>query len=272
MKWTHVFTAWLVVLILAIPATAQTGGQLCVRSFEDRNLNGVLDPGEPLLIRGISANLLDGSGVTVQTALLDDSARAAQGIMCFQGLSAGQYTISLASADYTPTASNAFPANVTDSSVEIFDFGAILATGETPATAEEIAQDRAITEQGEISQAQLARIFVSAAGGAVAFGVLTVLGVLIYAIFVRPRQQDSAPYPPQGYYGGDTGPYRPVQGDTGAYYPPQNPTGDTGAYYPPPTDTGPYRPVQGDTGAYYPPTADTGPYRPPQPPPGDEPR
>jgi len=241
-------------------AMAQSGGQICVRSFEDRNLNGALDAGEPLLTRGISANLLNSAGITIETALLDDSSRAAQGIMCFQFLEAGQYTVSLASADYNPTASNAFPANVTTTSVEIFDFGATLAVSEPPLTTEELAQQAALERQGEISAAQWGRIFVAVAGGAIAFGVFTVLGVLIYAIFVRPR---GAERPPAGYYSGDTGAYYPVTdtgayrpiSDTGAYYPPQQ--GDTGAYYPP-------RP-QGDTGPYYPPqTGDTGPYRPPQ--------
>lgn len=264
MKWTRVFTVSLIALMMAMPAMAQTGGQLCIRSFEDRNFNGILDPGEPLLIRGISANLLDSNGVTIQTALLDDSARAAQGIMCFQGLSAGQFTVSLASADYMPTASNAFPANVTNSSVEIFDFGATLATGEAPPTAEEIAQARDQAQQGEVSQAQLARIFVSAAGGAVTFGVLTVLGVLIYALFLRPRGQQAAA-PPPGYYRGDTGAYPPITGDTGAYYPPT----DTGAYRPVTGDTGAYYPPT-DTGPYYPPSGDTGPFRPPQNPPTEE--
>lgn len=249
---------------------AQSGGQVCIRSFEDRNTNGVLDAGEPLLTRGISANLINDAGITIQTALLDDSSRAAQGIMCFQFLEAGQYTISLASADYNPTASNAFPANVTATSIEIFDFGASLAISEAPLTAEELSQQATQARQGQISAAQVGRIFIAAAGGAIAFGVFTVLGVLIYAIFIRPRGVERMP---PGYRPGDTGAYYPVTdtgsyrpvGDTGPYYP--QPTGDTGPYRPPTGDTGPYYPPrpQGDTGPYYPPrqTGDTGQYRPP---------
>src|SRR6185369_17943230 len=90
-------------LVFALSGTAvaaqQTGGQLCVRSFEDRNGNGKLDAGEPLLTRGVSINLLDAGGITVASALLDTSPTAAQGVVCFQFLASGQYSVEVTSAD-----------------------------------------------------------------------------------------------------------------------------------------------------------------------------
>src|SRR5690606_15345659 len=78
-------------------------GQFCVRSYEDRNANQTRDQGEPLLVAGIGADLLDESGIVVASALLADSPTAAQGIICFQFLPPGQYTIQVTSAEYRAT-------------------------------------------------------------------------------------------------------------------------------------------------------------------------
>jgi hypothetical protein len=61
----------------ALPAAAQTGGQFCVRAFEDRNGSGARDGGEPLLTRGLAVNLLNAEGVTVASGLLESSPTAA---------------------------------------------------------------------------------------------------------------------------------------------------------------------------------------------------
>ena len=73
------FLMLIAVLLTATGVSAQTGGQFCVRSFEDRNGNSTLDPGEPLLTSGISANLLNAESVIVASALLADSPTAAPG-------------------------------------------------------------------------------------------------------------------------------------------------------------------------------------------------
>ncbi|MBZ0279084.1 MAG: hypothetical protein K8I60_23260, partial [Anaerolineae bacterium] len=103
MMWRILFVCVLALLVLVPVTAAQSGGQLCVRAFEDRSGNGTLDAGEPLLTRGISVNLLDASNVTVASALMDESPTSAQGVICFQGLPGGQYTVAITSAEYTAT-------------------------------------------------------------------------------------------------------------------------------------------------------------------------
>ncbi len=91
-------------LLFAFQITnAQGNGQLCVRSFEDRNGNGQLDGGEPLLTRGVNVNLTNSSNITIASALLDQSPTAAQGVVCFPSLAPGQYTVTITSTEYTPT-------------------------------------------------------------------------------------------------------------------------------------------------------------------------
>src|SRR5688500_4092395 len=111
-------------LIAAQVALAQSGGQLWVRSFEDRNGNGVREPGEPFLTQGISVNLLNADGVIIASALLDESPNAAQGLVGFQLLPPGQYSVSVTSADYTATAQETFTTTVSDTGVPpVLEFG-----------------------------------------------------------------------------------------------------------------------------------------------------
>jgi hypothetical protein len=97
-------------------ASAQSGGQICVRAFEDRNGSGSLDSGEPLLIGGISVSLLDQSGTTVASGLLDESPTAAQGVICFQSLPAGQYSVVITSS-YVATTPETININLADDSL-----------------------------------------------------------------------------------------------------------------------------------------------------------
>jgi len=171
----------LIMVSMAIPVFAQNTGQICVRSFDDRNSNGVYDPGEPFITKGVSANLLDGQNVIVNTALLDDSPQAAQGIMCFQELTSGQYTIMIASADFTPTTASTFVAAVTDTTVpEVFDFGAQVVVFE-PAVAE---GDDATLSDDEVRDL-LQRVFFATIGAALVVGAMIVIGSIFYFIFVR---------------------------------------------------------------------------------------
>src|SRR5262245_44586790 len=110
------FLALMIFTLLGVAqaTAAQGNGQLCIRSFEDRNRNGQLDGGEPLLTRGVSVNLQDASGITIASALLDQSPTAAQGVVCFPSLAAGQYTVTITSADYTPTTPASITTAITD--------------------------------------------------------------------------------------------------------------------------------------------------------------
>ncbi len=163
-------------------AVAQSGGQLCVRSFEDRNGNGNLDAGEPLLTRGVSVNLLDANGVTIASALLDESPTAAQGVVCFQFLDAGQYSVAITSADYTATTVDTITTNVTDGSLPtVIEYGGQRAGVETVSatqTASTTAPDN-----------QLVRILVAALSTLVVVTGMVVLGVIVYFFAFRGRRQ-----------------------------------------------------------------------------------
>jgi hypothetical protein len=156
---------------------AQDGdGQLCVRSFEDRNASGKLDAGEPLLTRGVNVNLLDAGGVTIASALLDNSPTAAQGVVCFQFLSAGQYSVVITSADYTPpdpiittVASGGLPT--------VIEFGGQRAGAQAVATSQPTPQVS--------SEDQTARILVSVLATVVVVLGMAVLGVFVYLIAFR---------------------------------------------------------------------------------------
>src|SRR5690349_845860 len=107
----------IIVFMTCGAALAQTGGRLWIRAFEDRNGNGTRDSGEPLLTRGISVDLLDANSVIIASALLDTSPNASQGLVGFQLLPPGQYSVIVTSADYTPTTVDTFTAEVSNAGV-----------------------------------------------------------------------------------------------------------------------------------------------------------
>lgn len=160
------------IFLMGISGTtaAQSGGQLCVRSFEDRNGSGTLDAGEPLLTRGVGVNLLDSSGVTIASSLLDTSPTAAQGVVCFQFLPAGQYSVVMTSADYTATTPDTITTTISDGGLPtVVEFGARLATAPTPAAAPAVAQALDTT-----------RVLVSGVATLLAVGVMVFLGMIVY--------------------------------------------------------------------------------------------
>ncbi len=177
--------AIIVVTLLVVPVLAQTsGGQICIRSFEDRNSNGILDVGEPLITRSVSASLTDSAGIIIGTQLLDDSSRAAQGIMCFQFLDEGQYTVSVTSADYNATGSNTFQAAVSGLSAEVFDFGARSAIEQS----ESATSDSSAPASGASRQsAALQRLIFGAVGAVVITVFMLIAGAVIYFVYFQPR-------------------------------------------------------------------------------------
>jgi hypothetical protein len=174
-------------LILAFSGavTAQTGGQFCVRAFEDRNANGLKDDGEPLLTRGVSANLQNAEGVVIASALLDDSPTAAQGVMCFQFLEAQEYTLSLTSADYTPTTATTF--------TEAINIGAIPTLVEYGAQRADFAVTPAdVTEAPPVEEAiedALPRVVLSGLGALLVMAGMVVLGGFIYLVVFHRKGQ-----------------------------------------------------------------------------------
>ncbi len=169
----------------AVPAVAQEDdGQFCMRAFEDRNGNGQRDPGEPLITRGVGAELLDDQGAIIASALLDDSPTGAQGVICFQNLAPGQYTMNVTSADFTATAGDNMTVTITGSGLPtVFEFAGQRSTGDDSAAT-------STTSDTEIDRDEaIMRVVVSVLGGGAAVILMLLLGVLIYALFFRQRTQ-----------------------------------------------------------------------------------
>jgi hypothetical protein len=161
---------------LALPAQAQTGGQFCVRAFEDRNENGLRDPNEPLLTRDVVVNLLDGDGVTVASGVLENSPTAAQGILCFQRLPAGQYSAVVTSADFTPTTPTTFSAAVSESGQPV-----VVEFGGQRIDAAPIAPPPAADDSSDL----LLRVGLALGSALCVTLGMVLLGVLIYVAALR---------------------------------------------------------------------------------------
>ncbi len=168
-------------------ATAQTGGQFCVQAFEDRNANGQQDAGEPVLTRGIAINLLNEQGVIIQSALLENSPRAAFGEYCFQLLPAGQYSVVITSADYTATTPDTMTAAISENGTPaLAQFGGQrVAAGTSVSTASPVVSAQQQREQ-------LAQLVLAGLGALVVIAAMVVLGVVVYFVAFRNRLQAAA--------------------------------------------------------------------------------
>ena len=171
----------LLLVALANSIVAQdAGGQFCARAYEDRNSNGQRDAGEPLLTRGIGAHLQDATGIILATAIIDNSPTAAQGVICFTNLIPGQYTMGITSAEYTATTLENMTANITGGGVPVvFEFGGrrtdmLVVVEQTDTTDQDILLERAL---------------FSGLGAIIAMLGTAFIGLVIYLIFLRRRNQ-----------------------------------------------------------------------------------
>lgn len=169
-------------------ALAQSGGDFCVRAFEDLNGNGTRETGdstafEPLLRTGIGADLLNEGGVVVGSALLADSPTADQGVICFQFLPDGQYTIQITSADYRATTPDTMTA-----AIRAGELPAVMELGVQSLTA---APAVVAETPAENPNANLERVLVAAAVALGAAVVMQLLGLILYALrFGRKPKAD----------------------------------------------------------------------------------
>lgn len=176
--------ALILIMILGSIAAAQTGGQFCLRAFEDRNGNGVFESGEPFLTRGVSANLLNGEGVIVASALMDDSPNAAQGVICFQFLTEGQYSMVISSPEYTATSSDTVSAAISAGTLPtVVEYGAQrLVVEPVPTSAPSLEQ--ILQDQRDLFQ----RLVLSGLGSLLAVAGMIVVGVFVYLLAFRGRR------------------------------------------------------------------------------------
>lgn len=173
----------LILLIMSLSAVgvrAQdvSGGQFWVRVFEDRNGSGIRDAGEPLVTRGVSADLIDSSGTVIRSALLDSEQFASQGLIGFQSLPPGEYTIVVTSVDLTATTPTQFSVTLTaDAMPTVVEFG-----GQRIAPVAATVEPAADSEQRE-----LLRIGIAGVAALIVIGGMISLGLLIYALVLRPN-------------------------------------------------------------------------------------
>jgi SdrD B-like domain len=202
---------WVIIaalLLISSTVYAQTsGGQFCVRAFEDTNANGKLDAGEALLTHGINVNLLDAQNVTIASALLDQSPTAAQGVACFQFLAAGQYTVNISSAEYKATTPASITTTINDSGTPtVVEFGGqslVAPAGSVDANAGVTAP------AADADTNQLVRILISVAGTLIVIIGMSILGFIVYMLAFGRR-------PPPPDLRRTTGSLRAVElGDTG---------------------------------------------------------
>lgn len=183
-------------------------GQFCVRAFDDRNGNGQRD-GEPTLSGGVSANLLDANDIVIASAILDDSPTASTGIICFQGLAPAQYTIVVASGDYHATTPDTLTATLREDDLPaVLEFGAQrIGTTQPQIT---------VVDQAAEREAVIQRLLLAVLGALVAVLVMSILGLLIYVIFVRRRRYEVVTPPSDAYYRRPTS-ENPQVHDTGEF-------------------------------------------------------
>ncbi len=105
------FVTCLLILVLP-PLAAQDTGQVCVRCFADRDRDGLRDADEAAIAHGVGASLHDRADLTIAARLLEDSPFAADGLLCFDDLPAGDYRLRLTSAEFASTTAASFTASV----------------------------------------------------------------------------------------------------------------------------------------------------------------
>ncbi|MBK8025299.1 MAG: hypothetical protein IPK19_28905 [Chloroflexi bacterium] len=216
-------------MLIANTAAAQdTAGQLWVRAFADRDADGVRDPNEPLITRGVAVELIR-DGVVIDSALLtEESLYASQGLVGFQQLTPGEYTVRIAAAGLTPTTPDTVTVQVSGSGLPpVVEFGGqpLATTTTAPAAGSIDILGLSIAPQDP----EVMRIAVSALGAVVAAGLVGGFGFLIYLTVLLPRYRSAVSRAKRATM--TTGSMRavgPARTPTGPMPPVQGPEADEG--------------------------------------------
>lgn len=165
-----------------VVASAQDTGQICLLAFVDQNEDGRRAGTEAPITRGIAASLLDQRGVTIRSQLLEDSPYAAEGLLCFENLLAGEYGIIVSSSEYramSPTVAEAIvrpgapPARI--------DFGAKPLTQETLPSV--------LTGLAALDEEAVQSLLVVGGASAAVIILMSLLGTLVVANIIRRRRE-----------------------------------------------------------------------------------
>ena len=177
---------WLSMLLLGVAAAlAQDTGQICLGAYADDNSNGRRDETEAPITRGVAASLLNERGVTIASLLLVDSAYADEGLLCFDGLLAGDYQVVASSSQFQATAATRARAAVRPGAAPArIDFGVRRLVGE-------YVPDP-VAMVGALDQAAQQTLLVAGLAAAGAIVVMSLLGVFVYVLIVRRRRRRRA--------------------------------------------------------------------------------
>jgi hypothetical protein len=171
-------------LLLSVTAviTAQSGGQVCVRLFDDTNRNGLRDQGELLITSGnLSASLSDASGTVIASTLLANAPTATQGLICFQYLADGDYAVTVVSADYLPITPNTFTAQVSGAGLPVVvEFGGAINAPVAPSAGR-------TGLNSILTRPMLERLAASGIGALVIMALAALMGMMVYFSGLRPR-------------------------------------------------------------------------------------
>lgn len=176
---------WLSLLLSALVSLAQDTGQICLQAYADDNENGIRDEIEAPIARGVAASLLNERGITIASLLLD---AAADGLLCFDDLLAGDYQVVISSSEYQATTRASASASVRPGAAPArIDFGAKRLVGEY------IPDPVAIV--GALDPAAQQTLLVAALAAASSIVVMALLGVLAYFLVIRRVRRRRAPRP-----------------------------------------------------------------------------
>lgn len=178
---------WLPLICLSFFATnllvAQDTGQVCVQSYGDSDADGIRDADEMSVTQGIGAGLSNAAGVTITSRLLEDSPFAARGMICFEQLLAGEYQITMTSAEYAGTAATTFAASVNPGAAPaLIEYGVRPLQGASGEAALGFSLDAEAAEA----------LAIALIGSMIVGAVMSLIGLLIFLlIFIRRRRRAS---------------------------------------------------------------------------------
>lgn len=167
---------WLSLLLGAMAALAQDTGQICLQAYADEDGDGSRDEIEGPITRGVAASLLNERGITIASQLLQD----ADGLLCFDGLLAGEYQVVISSSEYQATTATSARGSVQPGAAPArIDFGAKGLVGEY------VPDPVAIV--GALDRAAQQTLLVAGLAAAGAIVLMSMLGALVYFLVLRRR-------------------------------------------------------------------------------------
>ena len=126
--------------------------------------------------------MLDERGITIASLLLEDAPYAADGLLCFDELFAGDYRVVITSSEYQATTGTSVRASVRPGAAPArIDFGAKRLAGKY------IPDPVAIV--GALDAAAQRTLIVAGLAAALAIVVMSLLGVLVYLLVIRRRRR-----------------------------------------------------------------------------------